>query len=345
MRHVNDIDDRASRRIGIAGFGLSIPHLTGLFGTLTPLEVRWWVGAVWFVALAAAIWHGNRWLLFRQRERLDWFEQPIGKVVFLVVGCVFYTAPVTAGALWAWYAWAGLPVDGGAIGTVVLTNVICVLFVTHIYETVFLIKARQDDQVLVERLQRTRAEAELAALRSQIDPHFLFNALNTLTWLIGRDGPAATDYTTRLAQVYRYILANRERRLVQLPDELAFVDDCFHLLSVRFGDALRLVRTVAPERALDRLLLPPISIQVLLENAVKHNVFSEREPLVIDLVLGSDFVEVRNRVRPRRGQPPGEGLGLANLADRYRLLVERDIEVRRDDGAFCVRLPLVEVAR
>ena len=303
------------------------------------------MGTAWFVLLAALIWHGNRWLLFRQRERLDWFTAPLGKVVFLVVGCVFYTAPATAALLWIWYVLAGLPVDTGTIGTVVLTNVICVLFVAHLYETVFLIKARQDDQLVVERLQRTRAEAELAALRAQIDPHFLFNSLNTLGWLIRRDPQSAVEYTGRLAQVYRYILANRERELVQLPDELEFVDDCVHLLEVRFGDAFRFHRAAFDSTELDRLLLPPISLQVLLENAVKHNAFSVRDPLDIELRLAGDHLEVSNPVRPRHAAADGEGLGLANLAERYRLSVQRDIDVAEQDGRFTVRLPLVEVGR
>ncbi|MCB9675838.1 MAG: histidine kinase [Alphaproteobacteria bacterium] len=342
MEHVNDIDDRWPRVVGILGFGLGIPQLTGLFGPLGPSDPRYAAGLVWFVVLASVIWHGNRWLLFRQRERLDWFTSPVAKVVFLVVGCVFYTAPVTAAMLWAWYAWAAFgPVDTGAIGTVVLANVICVLFVAHIYETAFLVKARRDDRLVVAELERARAEGELAALRSQIDPHFLFNSLNTLQWLIERDPPAASLYTAKLAQVYRYILANRERELVQLPDELAFFDDCFHLLEVRFGHALRVERS-GLDAALDRYLVPPISLQLLLENAVKHNAFSERDPLSIAVTLEDGHIEVANPIRVREAD--GEGLGLANLAERVRLSMARELEVRSDQGWFRVRVPVAVVA-
>jgi len=351
MDHVNDIDDRWPRRLGILAFGLTIPHVAGLFGSVAAPEPRFWLGTAWFVALAWAIWQGNRWLLFRQRERLDWLSRPAGKVATMVAGCVFYTAPVTALALAAWYVAAGLPVDRAAITDVVLLNVICVLFVTHVYETAFLVKARQDDQLKLERLQRTRVEAELEALRSQIDPHFLFNSLSTLRWLIERDPAAAADYTQRLAHVYRYILANRDRQLVQLADELAFVEEWFHLLQVRFGDALRLC-SVADEPGLDRLLLPPISLQVLLENAVKHNVFSSGEPMDIEVVLRDGHIEVRNPTRPRPasaleagGTPESTGVGLRNLAERYRLVLARDIDIDDRDGRFTVRLPLVEVGR
>lgn len=350
MRHVNDIDDRLSRLVGIPGFGLVIPHVAGLFGPIGPRDPRFWVGTAAFVALAWAIWEGNRWLLFRQRERLDWFTAPLGKVAFMVVGCVFYTAPLTGLAIAGWYTLAGLELDRTALTTVVLVNVICVLVVTHVYETAFLVKARHQDRALVERLEQTRAEAELAALRAQIDPHFLFNSLNTLRWLIERDPPAASTFTSRLAQVYRYILATRERELVQLTDELAFVDDCVHLLRERFGDALIVEQPAWDPAEIDTLLLPPISLQLLLENAVKHNAFSASDPLRITIALDGDVIVVTNDLRPRSDAVPSEGLGLANLAERYRLLLDTEIEVNQPTGAggptqprFEVRLPLARV--
>ena len=340
MEHPNDIDDRLSRAVGIPGFGLTIPHLTGLFGGLPWTDPRTWAGSLWFVALAAAVWEGNRWLLFRQRERLDWFTRPVPKVVFLVVGCVFYTAPVTALAIAGWYAAAGLPVDTDALAMVVLTNVICVLVVTHLYETAFLIKARRDDRVRLERLQRTRAEAELAALRAQLDPHFLFNSLGTLAWLIDTGHAGAAEHARQLASVYRYLLATRERDLVQLADELAFLEAYRALLAVRFGDALKVEQELGGADP-DRVLLPPIALQVLLENAVKHNAFSAREPLRVRVVLRDDTVEVANDARPRRRPAPGEGVGLTNLAERCRLLLGRGLDVRRADGRFVVGVPVV----
>jgi len=341
MERVNEIDDRWPRRLGIVGFGLSIPHLTGLLRGVSVVEPRYWFGMVWFVLLAAAIWHGNRWLLFRQRERLDWFTRPVGKVVFLISGCVFFTAPITAAAVIAWYRGAGLgPVDGDVLGRVVLTNVISVLFVTHIYETAFLVKARHRDKSTVERLSRLRAEAELAALRAQIDPHVLFNALNTLNWLIERDPARATEYTGRLADVYRYILANRERELVTLREEVEFVEAYFHLHAVRFGAALELVRPNPADPWLDQRLVVPISIQPLVENAIKHNVFSEREPLRIEVRLDEAGVTVSNPVRRRsvsRAADRAAGVGLRNLRERLRVSAGQSLAVTDDGEWFCVQ--------
>ncbi len=341
MDHVNDIDDRWSRRLGIPGFGLVIPHATGLMGQLGPSDVAFWVGSALFVALAWAIWEGNRWLLFRQRERLDWFTQPVGKLLYLVVGCVLFTAPLTALVVGGWFWIAGVAHAPGALLTVMLTNVICVLVVTHLYETVFLIKARHDDRLALERSQRTRAEAELAALRAQVDPHFLFNSLTTLSWLIERDPEAALEFNERLASVYRYILSSRDRDLVQLSEELAFLHDCVKLLEVRFGSALRVTADLEPGQ-LDRCLLPPSALQLLVENAVKHNRFSEREPLHVTVELLQDTVRVHN-VRRSRRDSAGTGVGLRNLAERCRLLLGRDIDIQALDDSFTVSMPIARM--
>ena len=160
------IGDRPVMAFGIPAFGLAIPFLTGLYGTLTPADPVFWAGAISFVALAAAIWLGNRWLLLQQRRHLDWFAHPARKLMMLVAANVLYTAPLTLAWISAWYLLRGLPVDVPALQVVMLTNVICVIFVTHAYETVFLIRERESDLLRVARLERMQAEAELGALKA-----------------------------------------------------------------------------------------------------------------------------------------------------------------------------------
>jgi hypothetical protein len=137
------LDDRLVMAVGSLGFGLAIPWLTGLYGPHGPRDGVFWIGFFGFIALAAGIWGGNRWLLFKQREHFDWFQRPLRKLLMLVVANVLYTAPITVLGLLAWWAVAGLPVDASTLQIVTLTNVICVLFVTHGYETLFLIRERE----------------------------------------------------------------------------------------------------------------------------------------------------------------------------------------------------------
>jgi len=335
------LDDRPVMAFGIVAFGLSIPWLTGLYGPLTPRHGMYWAGAIGFIALAAAIWLGNRWLLFKQREHFDWFNSPWRKLVLVVAANVLYTAPITALGLLAWFFVAALPVDANALQLVVLTNVICVLFVTHAYETVFLIRERESDLTHVERLERARVQAELGALKAQMDPHFLFNSLNTLGHLITQDGERAREFCDTLAEVYRYVLDSRQHDLVPLADELAFVRRYHRLLELRFGDAMPLLGAETLAAAAPRWLIAPLALQGLLENAVKHNQASAAEPLPVQLALGDGVISVGNPLRPRLSALPSAGVGLSNLDERCRLLTGRPLTMTRRDGRFEVHVPLV----
>ncbi len=334
-------DDRPLMAVGVLGFGLCIPWLGNLYGPLTPREALFWAGQAGFIGLSAAIWGGNRWLLFKQREHYDWFSQPVRKLMMMVTANVLYTAPLTAGWLLAWFVLAGLPVDRNALHLVVLINVICTVFVTHAYETVFLIRERESDLMRVERLERMRTQAELAALKAQIDPHFLFNSLNTLGHLVTHDAVRGREFCDTLADVYRYVLDSRQHDLVPLADEMGFLRRYHRLLELRFGAAMPLQWHTAGDEAAARWLIAPLALQGLLENAVKHNQASVDEPLVVSVALGEGWVTVANAVRPRRSAMPSAGAGLANLDERCRLLSGQALAVHTHEGRFEVQVPLV----
>lgn len=328
------------RAIGIPGFGLSIPSLTGLFGDFTWRDPQTWLGYVYFIFLAFVIWQGNRYMLFSQRSYYSWFSKPWMKIFLMVFANVYYTVPVTVLMLVFWYMYSGLPgIDWDVIVTVSLTNVICVLFVTHIYETVFLIKERESDLVRLERLERTKAQAELEALKYQIDPHFMFNSLNTLSHLIESHPKNASRFNERLAEVYRYILTNKDRNLVFLEEELAFLDDYFELFKLRFADAIHLTVDI-PKHEMRKFLSPPISLQILLENCIKHNRFTKREPLKIEVWREGNFLLVSNNMSPKEALNKN-GIGLKNLSERYELLTESSPEILEENNRFTVKLPLL----
>ena len=359
------LDDRPLMTVGILAFGIAIPLLTGLYGDLRATDARLWVGAAGFIALAAAIWLGNRWLLFKQREHFDWFASPWRKLGMLVSANVLFTAPLTIAALAAWYRLRGTAVDMQALQVVTLTNVICVVFVTHAYETVFLIRERQGDLLRVAQLERIRAQAELDALKAQIDPHFLFNSLNTLGHLVTSDASAARAFCDTLAEVYRYVLASRGRDLVPLAEELAFVRAYHRLLALRFGDAIGLeidaaadatgarapgqATSAQPEPAEaahgNARFLPPLALQTLVENAVKHNQLGPDAPLVVRIALRADGVAVTNGILPRTSLRPSTGVGLRNLDERCRALTGRGLDTSAADARFSVFVPTTTGAR
>ncbi len=331
------LHDAGIRWMLIPAFGIAIPYFTGYFGPYGMGSPVYWAGLAWSILISFTIWHGNRFFLLRQRRYYDWFQHPLRKICMLLLANIFYTAPVAVGMVLLWYRAAGFGPDWSAIRAVTLCCVICVMFITHVYETVYLIQQRESDLLAVERLDRARTAAELAALKAQVAPHFLFNSLNTLGWLIERDPRRALEFNQDLAEVYRYILAAHRRELVPLAEELAFATRYFNLLRRRFGDELELLVEEAGVRG-EEWLLPPISLQTLLENAVKHNSHSRKNPLRVTISFADNCVVVGNAKRPRPQAVDGERVGLCNLDDRCRLALGRAVEI--SDGAeFTVRVP------
>lgn len=337
-----EIDDRLVRALGIPGFGIVIPRMTGLLDGISVDDPSYWLGSLWFVLLAAAVWQANRWSLFEQRKYWGWFDYPVRKVAVLLLAIVGVTSPLTVASLVTWYAWQGISPRWPIISTVVLTIVISVIFVVHIYETVFLLRESADDRVRVVSLERARAEAELEAFRAQVDPHFLFNSLNTLGHLIATDPAGAAAFTDHLAELHRYLLRQSKAMLVSLDDELGFLADYVALMTIRFGTSLTVVVT---DDGVDRAArLPPTALQLLVENAIKHNEVGEGHPLTISVMLGAQAIVVSNERRHRRTARPSGGIGLRNLDERVRLATGHRIAIDERDGRFTVSVPLAEAS-
>jgi sensor histidine kinase YesM len=337
------LNDKTIRLIGIPFFGIAIPNLTGLFGPIPLTDARYWLGYLYFIALALLIWQGNRYLLFRTRKRFTWFDKPVEKLILLFMNNIFYTTPLTVAWLCVWYRWAGFnTIKWDTILIVALLNVICVLFVTHVYETVFMVKEQQGEQLRNAELSRAKAEAELSALKNQIDPHFMFNSLNTLSYLITNSPSKASLFTENLAEVYRYILSQKEQSLVLLEDELDFTHKYTDLLHLRFGDALHIRKRFNGSTAKD-FLIPPTSVFVAFENAVKHNEIREKMPLSIDVDVRDGHLYIINEIQKRRTLQHSSRIGLKNLDERFKILTGKGIQAGVENNKFIVKFPLIPI--
>lgn len=323
-------------------FGLLIPRLTDLLGKLTWREPAYWFGTAWFLATAFLLWEGNRLLFLRLRAALTDFRRLFLRLLLITGACVAYTIPVTIAfvALWQRYIGAPYPRENWAIVSFVTTvTVVSAVFVTQAYEMLFLHKEREQDQLRLARLERARLLAELQAMQGQLAPHFLFNCLNTLAALIEEDPRTAAIFNQHLADVSRYLLGQRHRDLVPLADELAFIHAYVALMELRFPRSLR-IRLVGFD-SIAGLRLPPASLQLLVENAIKHNRFDTADPLAVEVRREGDAIAVTNPLRPKLQATPSPGTGLANLRERALLLAGRELEVSDTGGEFRVRLPLV----
>ena len=190
--------------------------------------------------------------------------------------------------------------------------------------------------------EKEKTAAELKLLKSQINPHFLFNNLNILGALIQHDKEEAAAYLKRFAALYRYLLTNKENDTVLLSEELVFIEDYIFLLKKRFGKAYEF--QIQQEREhINNVLIIPAAIQTLIENAVKHNRGEETNPLIIHILIDKMVVIVVNEIRPKFAkQVQSTGTGLENLTTRYRLLTEKSVKISQENGQFLVRLPLIK---
>lgn len=210
-----------------------------------------------------------------------------------------------------------------------------VLFLARFYME--LSERAQMQRLENEQLRREGLQARLFSLQDRLSPHFLFNALATLRGIARNE--EAKEFVTRLAEVYRHLLGREEKPVSTLRDEIAFLDAYLHVQSARFESGLRIERDI-DESLLDRGL-PSLSLQVLAENAIKHNVVSAGRPLVLSIRAAGGEVEIANNLQPKRSVEEGTGSGLGGLVERQRLLGGSDVLVEKDDGAFRVRIPLL----
>lgn len=338
------VNDLGFRLILIPFFGIVIPIMTGLVNNrnFSNWQVKW--SFLYTIMIALIVWQGNRYLHASLRSYFDWINKPLQKVMVLILSVVFYTVPVSVLLLVGWYElFTHEPVNWEIVSQATLIILIAVIFITHVYETVILVKQSENDMIRNEQLERAKAEAELEALKNQIDPHFIFNSLNTLSHLIEEKPAKAKQFNDTLADVYRYILQNKARDLILLRDEMGFLESYFLLLNIRFEKAVHLEKKV-DDAALERYLLPPICLQLLAENAIKHNEFSEDHPLFFSVQLQEDELIIKNELRSKPLRRPSSKIGLNNLKERYKLITGKDISISDENGVFMVKLPVLNLA-
>ena len=218
-----------------------------------------------------------------------------------------------------------------AVTVLLLTSLLCSL------------TRRQKVVIENENLHAEQLITRYEALEKQVNPHFLFNSLNTLGGLIGVDDQKAALYLHQLASAYRYVMQQHESHTVTLAEEMEFVDTFFSMMQIRYGGHLTMDRSISTD-LLD-YKLPPISIQLLVENAIKHNVVSARHPLTITVATTPNAtIRVSNPLQPKQELHGTESshVGLENLSQRYQVLFHTNIDVNRTDDEFVVELPLIK---
>jgi LytS/YehU family sensor histidine kinase len=211
---------------------------------------------------------------------------------------------------------------------------------TTMWESDYTLKQWKESITEKEKLEQLTIQQEFETLKSQVNPHFLFNCFNTLSSLISEDRKQAEVFLNELSKVYRYLLRNNEDGLSSLQTEIKFIESYYRLLQTRHGEAVQV--KIEVDKKYEQYVLPSLSLQMLVENAVKHNVLSKNKPLLIDIFTTSgNQLVVSNNLQARTVKGPSNKIGLDNIKAKYDLLNQSGFQVLQDRKNFSVVLPLI----
>lgn len=333
------IKDLALRILFIPLLGISLPLVSGIL-TYSNYTIAELAGAnVFFILTSYLIWGGCNWIHARLRPLYIPISNPFSKIAAVCAVSALYGACAGGLASLVWlkmskevFSWIG-------VYKFIAVCIASVILFTLLYEILFLTKEREMDTKIVNQLDKEISQAELQALSNEMDPHFIFNSLNTLNYLIIHQPEQAHLFNNKLAQVYKYFLINKNKELISLKDELEFIESYIYLLQIRHDNKIRL--DVMLHGDIDKVMIPPCSIQLLVENAIKHNEFTEENPLLIKINTNEHSVLVSNKLKPKPYLVNSTGIGLKNLRSRYKIIFHKDITIENNQENFIVTLPLI----
>jgi len=333
------IKDQWLRLLFIPVLAVVISYVSGLFHYINESAVDVAVAFVYFLAVSWTIWRGCRWIHLRIRTLYAVGQGVFSKLALVSFSSSLYTASVSGIAGIAWLRLSSQQFSWLQLNRFILLSVFAVIVFTLVYEILFLTKERELDNHIVSQLDNELTRVEIIALRNELDPHFIYNSLNTLSQFISTDAEKASAYNQKLAKLYRYFLENATKELVPASQELAFIREYFSLLQMVYENRMFLSVELTPRR-MEGLLLMPCSLQLLVENAIKHNQFTTEHPLRICISIEGEHIVVRNTLNRRRSLPTTR-IGLKNLKTQYQLLARKTVVVDYNDDQFLVRLPII----
>ena len=279
-------------------------------------------------------------------KKWDWLEQTNLRVYFGLITTILYTIPVVLGINYLTFVvFQDLEPKQFFSERMIWVHLfyiilsLCVSIFMHARSFMANWKHASKREVIEHKIIAGTASAKFESLKNQIDPHFLFNSLNVLSSLIEENPDNAQRFTTSLSKVYRYVLEQKDKELVSVEEELAFAKTYMNLLKMRFENSLfyELPTTILNPEA----KVVPLSLQLLLENTVKHNVVSEQRPLHIRIFLEGDYLVVENDYQKKEVLQERQGVGLQNIINRYGIITNRKVLVEQNELVFAVKIPVL----
>ncbi|OUS14559.1 histidine kinase [Nonlabens dokdonensis] len=286
---------------------------------------------------------GNEWWFDYLSKRISWRNQSVKRLIYGAVGSVIVTMILLAILNFV----VSVVIYDSSIQEFLsdqetewyVFGLIITLIVSSIYHAIYFYKASQAQKVNEQKTIARSATAQFDALKNQLDPHFLFNSLNVLVSLIEENPKAATKFTTSLSKVYRYVLEQRNKELVSVDEELKFARTYVGLLKTRFEDSIEI--EIPDQGSIENAKVVPLSLQLLIENAVKHNIVSSNKPLKLRIYEQNQFLVIENNLQKKQVIKESSGVGLQNIESRYRLLTNRQMTINETTDTFKVSVPIL----
>lgn len=287
----------------------------------------------------AFLWKGNSYISIYLSNRVSWTQQPFRRFVVGMVSMIIYTTLIMF-LLQYFFFLIGFTSARIAPFGAYLFSIGITFFISLVLHCVNFLQSWRKAELDMEKFKNERLASQYEALKNQVNPHFLFNSLNALTSLVYEEQDQAADFIQKLSKVYRYVLDNRDKETVSLAAEMEFVQSYLFLQKIRYGDNLQFNIDI-PEVANYRVA--PLSIQMLVENAIKHNIISTDEPLKINIKIEvDDYLVTRNKLQVKNIINEFSGIGLENIKARYLYFTKRPVIIDNTSHEFIVKLPLMK---
>lgn len=308
----------------------------------TSAEPAFYLAALaWLLGVTVLLWIGNRYISIWLNAYYPWAEYDQRRFFAQVfLGTVYSLACVNLTYYFIKTQFLGFPPDQDQMVVLNVYGLILIIPVISIHFGVFFMMRWKKNFTYSQELQSQNLKSQFESLKSHLDPHFLFNNLNILSSLIDKDPATAQEFLDHFSDVYRYVLRTKNEELVLLETELEFIDSYLFMLKIRFMQQLQIHIRVAPD--FRRHLIPPLSVQTLIENAMKHNKATDNEPLLIEIFTDArGYLVVQNNFHPKKMEEYSAQTGLNNLAKRYEYVANEGPEIIKSATHFVVKLPLL----
>lgn len=287
------------------------------------------------------LWEGNTYIDRHLEKQYSWLTQPKQRILVQFVLSLIFSA-ITLFVLMNFIHFAkfgDVRLFNRAIRQMFVPAIIITFLGLILYISKQFFKAWQQSLIEVEKYKTESANAQLQNLKNQLNPHFLFNNLSVLSSLIYQNQDKAVDFINELSKVYRYVLDNKNAELVSLQEELAFLDHYIYLLKIRFGTNISFILKI--EKDTENLFLPPMCLQMLVENTIQHNETSQAKPLEVNIFTKNNRLYISNQIQPRSDKAESSQTGLKNIQVRYSFFTDEKIEIIQNEQLFTVILPLI----